>query len=158
MERESFEDEEVAKLLNEHFVCIKVDREERPDIDNIYMSVCQVMTGSGGWPLTIIMTPDKAPFFAATYIPKKARYGRDGMIELIPHVSNIWKNNKDKIKQATESIKEFLHKNASTASKSDLKLSVLDDAYKQFYKRFDENEGVLEMHPNSQALITFFSF
>ena len=71
MERESFEDEKVAQLLNDAFVCIKVDREERPDIDNIYMAVCQMMTHSGGWPLTIFMTPDKKPFFAATYIPKE---------------------------------------------------------------------------------------
>jgi uncharacterized protein YyaL (SSP411 family) len=70
MERESFEDEEVAKLLNDTFVCIKVDREERPDIDNIYMTVCSMMTGSGGWPLTVIMTPDKKPFFAGTYFAK----------------------------------------------------------------------------------------
>ena len=78
MERESFEDPQVAALLNEAFVCIKVDREERPDIDDIYMAVCQVLTGSGGWPLTIFMTPDKTPFFAATYIPKEGRYGRAG--------------------------------------------------------------------------------
>jgi uncharacterized protein YyaL (SSP411 family) len=73
MERESFEDPEVAKLMNEVFVSIKVDREERPDIDNIYMTICQMMTGSGGWPLTIIMTPDKKPFFAGTYFSKDTR-------------------------------------------------------------------------------------
>ncbi len=81
MERESFEDEEVAALLNETFVNIKVDREERPDIDAVYMKVCQLMTQSGGWPLTIMMTPDKKPFFAATYIPKETKYGRAGMLE-----------------------------------------------------------------------------
>ena len=79
MAHESFEDETVAALLNEAFVCIKVDREERPDIDGIYMSVCQMMTGSGGWPLTIVMTPDRRPFFAATYIPKESRWGRMGL-------------------------------------------------------------------------------
>jgi uncharacterized protein YyaL (SSP411 family) len=78
MERESFEDAEVAQLLNEVFVSIKVDREERPDLDNIYMTVCQMMTGSGGWPLTIIMTPEKKPFFAGTYFPKESRFGRIG--------------------------------------------------------------------------------
>ena len=76
MERESFEDQEVADLLNNAFACIKVDREERPDLDQVYMGVCQVLTGSGGWPLTIIMTPDKRPFFAATYIPKNSRLGQ----------------------------------------------------------------------------------
>ena len=75
MERESFEDDEVARLLNQYFVSIKVDREERPDIDTVYMNVCQGMTGHGGWPLTIIMTPDKKPFFASTYLPKHDRSG-----------------------------------------------------------------------------------
>jgi len=78
MARESFEDEAVAKLLNQTFICIKVDREERPDIDRVYMSAATAMTGRGGWPLTIIMTPDKKPFFAATYIPKAAASGRLG--------------------------------------------------------------------------------
>ena len=75
MERESFEDEEVAELLNRYYVSIKVDREERPDIDSIYMSVCQAMTGHGGWPLTVFMTPDAKPFYAGTYFPKKDRLG-----------------------------------------------------------------------------------
>jgi hypothetical protein len=84
MERESFENEETARLFNDTFICVKVDREERPDVDSIYMKVCQLMTGSGGWPLTIIMTPDKKPFFAATYIPRESRYERIGLLELIP--------------------------------------------------------------------------
>ena len=86
MEHESFEDPEVAALMNEAFVCIKVDREERPDIDQIYMTVCQAMTSSGGWPLTIIMTADKQPFFAGTYFPKESRYQRIGMMDLIPAI------------------------------------------------------------------------
>ena len=89
MERESFEDPEVANLMNEVFVSIKVDREERPDIDSIYMTVCQMMTGSGGWPLTIIMTPDKKPFFAGTYFPKDSRFGRIGMTQLVPRIKKI---------------------------------------------------------------------
>ncbi|HUH66400.1 MAG TPA: thioredoxin domain-containing protein, partial [Syntrophales bacterium] len=79
MAHESFEDPEVARLLNEVFVCIKVDREERPDIDKIYMNACQMMTGAGGWPLTVVMTPDKKPFFAATYIPRESGFGRIGL-------------------------------------------------------------------------------
>ena len=90
MEKESFEDEEVAKLMNDTFVSIKVDREERPDIDGIYMSVCQMMTGAGGWPLTIVMTPDKKPFFAGTYFPKYNRFNRIGMMELIPKLKSVW--------------------------------------------------------------------
>ena len=76
MAHESFEDQEVAELLNREYVSIKVDREERPDVDAVYKSVCQAMTGSGGWPLTILMTPEKKPFFAGTYLPKRGTYGR----------------------------------------------------------------------------------
>src|SRR4030065_648040 len=86
MAHESFENPEVARLMNETFVSIKVDREERPDIDGVYMTVCQMMTGSGGWPLTVVMTPDKEPFFAATYIPKGTRFGRAGMLDLVPRI------------------------------------------------------------------------
>ena len=83
MEKESFADPVVAKLLNDVFVCIKVDREERPDIDQIYMAAAHVLAGSGGWPLTILMTPDKKPFFAASYIPKESRYGMTGLLDQI---------------------------------------------------------------------------
>jgi uncharacterized protein YyaL (SSP411 family) len=97
MQHESFEDTEVAALMNESFICIKVDREERPDIDNVYMAVCQMMTGSGGWPLTIVMTPDKRPFFAATFIPKSSRFGRMGMMELVPKIAGVWKNQRSEV-------------------------------------------------------------
>ena len=100
MAHESFEDKTVAALLNEAFVCVKVDREERTDIDGIYMSVCQMMTGSGGWPLTVIMTPDRLPFFAATYIPKESRWGRQGLVELIPRLKTIWETRRDEVENA----------------------------------------------------------
>ena len=87
MEHESFEDDEVAALMNEHFIAIKVDREERPDIDNIYMQACRAMGKRGGWPLTIMMTSDKVPFFSGTYFPKSGRFGREGMTELIPRMA-----------------------------------------------------------------------
>ena len=86
MEHESFEDEKVAKLMNENFINIKVDREERPDIDAVYMEVLQKMTGQGGWPMTVLLTPDKKPFFAGTYFPKNNLGSRIGMIELIPKI------------------------------------------------------------------------
>ena len=104
MERESFEDEQVATLLNKHFVAIKVDREERPDIDHIYMSVCQMMTGEGGWPLTVVMTPDKRPFFAGTYFPKAARYGRIGLMELLPRLVQAWREEQDQIDEIGRNI------------------------------------------------------
>ena len=116
MEHESFENPEVAKLLNDVFISIKVDREERPDIDKVYMAVCQMMTGSGGWPLTIIMTPDKKPFFAATYIPKESRGGQTGLVQLVPLIDQLWKTkrkdilaSKDKIKNLLEDIHEAHH-------------------------------------------------
>lgn len=88
MAHESFEDYGVAALLNNFFISIKVDREERPDIDSVYMTACQIMTGSGGWPLTIIMTPDKKPFFAGTYFPKESGFGAIGLKELLLNVQD----------------------------------------------------------------------
>ncbi|MBN1299003.1 MAG: thioredoxin domain-containing protein [Actinobacteria bacterium] len=106
METESFEDQEVAKLLNSIFIPIKVDREERPDIDKVYMDFCQMLTGSGGWPLTIIMTPDKKPFFAATYIPKHNKYGRTGLMELGRHIGQLWKISRQEVLESAENIKK----------------------------------------------------
>jgi uncharacterized protein YyaL (SSP411 family) len=104
MERESFEDGEVAALLNDDFVSIKLDREERPDIDGVYMTVCQLTTGHGGWPLTIVMTPDRKPFFAGTYFPKESRGGRIGMIDLLPRLTGLWKGRRGEVLQSAESI------------------------------------------------------
>ena len=104
MAHESFEDREVAALLNRDFVCIKVDREERPDIDAVYMSVCQAMTGSGGWPLTVLMTPQQKPFFAGTYFPKKGAYGRMGLTELLERVALLWKDNREALTEAGNEI------------------------------------------------------
>ena len=96
MERECFEDQEVAEKLNENFISIKVDREERPDIDSIYMSVCQSLTGSGGWPLSVFLTPDAKPFYAGTYFPKHDRYGIPGFLSILDAISREWKNNRGK--------------------------------------------------------------
>ena len=108
MEHESFSDREVAALLNEHFISIKVDREERPDIDKVYMTVVQALTGSGGWPMTIIMAPDKKPFFAGTYLPKKARWGRPGLMELLPKITELWQNERKKVITSANQITRHL--------------------------------------------------
>jgi hypothetical protein len=100
MAHESFEHAEAARLLNEAFVCVKVDREERPDIDELYMNACQMMTGQGGWPLTIVMTPDRQPFFAATYIPLEDRMGRYGLLNLVPALAEAWKTRRQELLQA----------------------------------------------------------
>ncbi|HUX93466.1 MAG TPA: thioredoxin domain-containing protein [Ignavibacteriaceae bacterium] len=141
MEKESFEDMEVAGLMNEVFVSIKVDREERPDIDGIYMTVCQMLTGSGGWPMTIIMTPDKKPFFAGTYFPKVSRFGRIGMLELVPKINEIWKSKRDDILKSAEDIAGALQKDQHSNHSVQLSESIFDKAYNNFDKRFDKENG-----------------
>jgi len=108
MAHESFEDNEVAALQNRHFVCIKVDREERPDIDDFYMAVSQALTGSGGWPLNIFMTPDKRPFMAITYLPKRGRSGMSGLMELLPNIATLWRQHPDMIEKNCQAIMEAL--------------------------------------------------
>ena len=141
MEHESFEDPEVARLLNETFVCIKVDREERPDIDAVYMTVCQMMTGSGGWPLTIIMTPDKRPFFAATYIPKESRYGRMGMLDLIPRVQDLWKNHRQELLQGANQIVQLLGQMEGTGRRAVLDEHLFTTAFQEFQHQYDARFG-----------------
>jgi Highly conserved protein containing a thioredoxin domain len=104
MAHESFEDTEVADLLNQNYVAIKVDREERPDIDQIYMAVCQALTGRGGWPLSIFMTPEGKPFFAGTYFPKKGRMGIKGFVEILEQIANLWEKNRERIKTSGDMI------------------------------------------------------
>lgn len=147
MAHESFEDHKVAKLMNEVFVSIKVDREERPDIDKIYMTVCQMMTGSGGWPLTIIMTPDKKPFFAGTYFPKESRFGRIGLIDLINRISNLWNNNKNEILDSAEQITMSLQNIDQEAPGGKLNKNILTKAYNQLIISFDEKNGGFSEHP-----------
>ncbi len=139
MEKESYEDEKVAALMNEIFVSIKIDREERPDIDGIYMKVCQEMTGSGGWPLNIILTHDKRPFFAGTYIPKKSRYGRIGMLELLPQIRELWKNKRSEIESFAYSVISSLNKEQE--AEGELNEDMLHSAYEQLLEAFDEQHG-----------------
>jgi uncharacterized protein YyaL (SSP411 family) len=139
MEKESFEDDDVAALMNDAFVSIKVDREERPDIDSIYMAVCQAMTGSGGWPLNLLLTPDRKPFHALTYIPKESRLGRVGMLDLIPQVKELWNSQRDEIEKAANQNVNAL-KPASLAGER-LTDDILHIAYEQLLGMFDEEHG-----------------
>ena len=140
MEKESFEDAEVAQLLNEIFVCIKVDREERPDIDSVYMAVCQMMTGKGGWPLTIVMTPDRKPFFAATYIPKESRFGLVGIVDLLPRIQRLWISERKKVLESAEGVVSVLE--GSTVSRNkEMDISILKSAYEELEMKFDEKYG-----------------
>jgi uncharacterized protein len=108
MERESFENQEIADTLNKYFISIKVDREERPDIDQIYMSAVQAVTGSGGWPMTIFMTPDKHPFFAGTYFPPQSNYGRPGFLDVIMQIAKIYRETPDEIQKSAKSILDHI--------------------------------------------------
>ncbi len=141
MEHESFEDPQVARLMNEVFVSIKVDREERPDLDNIYMTVCQMMTGSGGWPLTIVMTPDKKPFFAGTYFPKESRHGRIGMLDLIPRIQEIWMKRHDEVTKSADQITTALQQHSRNEPGEELGELTLRAAYERLAQRFDEQHG-----------------
>lgn len=142
MAHESFEDENVAAILNKFFISIKLDREERPDVDSVYMTVCQALTGSGGWPLTIIMTPDQKPFFAGTYFPKTSRYGMPGLIEILESVATQWKNSKEKLINSSDNILKELGKFFVSES-NDTKLSEknLKNGYNQLLKSFDIKYG-----------------
>jgi len=141
MAHESFEDPEVAELMNDNFVSVKVDREERPDIDRVYMTVCQMMTGSGGWPLTIIMTPDKKPFFAATYIPRETRFGRIGLLDLIPRIKEFWSTRQSDILNSASQITDALIKASPVFSGQEPGESVLQLAYDQLTARYDNEYG-----------------
>ena len=125
MERESFEVNEVAALLNRYFISIKVDREERPDVDHLYMAFCQALTGSGGWPLTIIMTPDKKPFFAGTYFPKTQRNGHQGLMELLEQVGTLWNTNEGKLRDSAERIVSAVHSGRTKTNKPSIPSSAL---------------------------------
>ncbi|MBP1925581.1 uncharacterized protein YyaL (SSP411 family) [Sedimentibacter acidaminivorans] len=142
MAHKSFEDAEVAEALNKDFVCIKVDREERPDIDSVYMSVAQRLTGSGGWPLTIIMTAEQKPFFAGTYFPKQSRYGIKGLLDILTIVTTKWKNNKDEILESSSNITDIIKKQENIrGEKFNLSKDIIETAKETFRKSFDKKYG-----------------
>lgn len=150
MAHECFEDEEVAEVLNRNFVSIKVDKEERPDIDSVYMSVCQGITGSGGWPLTIIMTPDQKPFFAGTYYPKTRRYHMPGILEILDAVAVEWEKNRESLLKSADKIVEVLknrlegqnqnQKQKESLERTDMKV-LIQEAKESLYQSFDNWYG-----------------
>jgi uncharacterized protein YyaL (SSP411 family) len=141
MEHESFEDDEVAAILNEHYVSIKVDREERPDVDHLYMTVCQAMSGQGGWPLTIIMTPDKKPFFSGTYFPKKRKFGRYGLMDILPQIAEKWKEDPARVVETANRIVEEVGKRMLVNLKGKVSEETLDQAYAHYAQIFDPAYG-----------------
>ncbi|MFW6008059.1 MAG: thioredoxin domain-containing protein [archaeon] len=147
MAEESFESKEVAKLLNKNFISIKVDREERPDIDNIYMNVCQLLTGSAGWPLSIFMTFEKKPFYADTYIPKNNKYGKPGLITLLEKINKLWNNNREKLLSIADDVVKHLNQNQQYVAGKILEIDdtdnnkIFEQAYETLEASYDNKYG-----------------
>jgi uncharacterized protein len=141
MERESFEQEEIGRILNDHFVPIKVDREERPDVDHIYMTVCQALTGGGGWPLTVILTPDRKPFFAGTYFPPESRFGRSGLKEILYQVVSAWEGQRERVLDAAGRITEAIEPHFAGSPGEALDEEILHLCARELEGRYDEIHG-----------------
>ncbi|MGH7456214.1 MAG: thioredoxin domain-containing protein, partial [bacterium] len=122
MERESFENPDIAQIMNEYFVCIKVDREERPDVDKVYMTAVQAMTGSGGWPMSVWLTPNLQPFFAGTYFPPDSRYGRPGFPDLLKRLHATWMEQREQVLQSGEQIIKVLQEHTAVSVAPDTAL------------------------------------
>ncbi len=140
MARESFEDAEVAEILNKDFISIKVDREERPDLDQVYMNACHAMTGEGGWPLTIVTTPDKKPFFAGTYFPKESQWGRPGIMDVLQQLTKAWQDERRSIDSISEQVTQILQTQAKETT-GELGKSTVEEAFREFIERFDDQYG-----------------
>lgn len=140
MERESFEDEDVAALLNEYFVPVKVDREERPDLDQVYMEACQAMTGRGGWPLNLALTPEGRPFFAATYLPPEDRGRRSGVKSILQQLHQLWERDRERVENSAEKIAEALSPRSSGRG-VELREGLLEKAADQLCELHDREHG-----------------
>lgn len=153
MEKESFESEEVAEILNSKFISIKVDREERPDIDNIYMKASVMMTGTGGWPLTIIMTPQKQPFFAGTYLPKTSRAGMTGLIEVLRSIGESWEKRRQTIITLAEGSANYVIESSGASDRKEAVSRVLlDEGYVMLLDSFDSLHGGFGCAPKFPSL------
>ncbi|GCD12994.1 thioredoxin domain-containing protein [Clostridium tagluense] len=151
MEKESFENEAVAAILNKYFVAIKVDKEERLDIDSIYMTVCQALTGSGGWPLTIFMTPDKKPFYAGTYFPVESRYGMPGIMDVMNSLAQQWNEKREDIVKSSERIVEHIKGIDALVNREEIGEEEIHNAYNSFNSVFDANYGGFGSSPKFPA-------
>ncbi len=146
MAHESFEDEEVAEALNRDFIAIKVDKEERPDIDNVYMNICQAMNGQGGWPLTVFMTPEQNPFFAATYYPKRSTGQMAGLMDILKIVSEKWATEKEKLIANSEEIASLLNKQTDTQPGA-ISYTLVENAVMMFRQMYDTKNGGFSAMP-----------
>ena len=141
MGRESFEDQGVAGILNRSFVSVKVDREERPDVDAVYMAICQALTRQGGWPLTLLLDTKKRPFYAATYLPKNSRYGMTGLTELLLKVSELWKTSRNRLLESGEQIVEAMREQDRTGYVQEPEKNLLYEAFSAFAHSYDSRFG-----------------
>ncbi len=147
MERESFADADVARLMAQHFIAVKVDREERPDIDHVYMQVCQRTSRRCGWPLNVIMTPERKPFFVSTYLPRQARYGRPGMLELLPYVHKVWQERRQEVQQLAERVVAALQPPPAETAEQVLDQATLDLTYGHLSALYDTEHGGIGSAP-----------
>jgi hypothetical protein len=141
MERESFENEQIAGIMNQYFICIKVDREHRPDVDGIYMNAVQMMTGSGGWPLSVFLTPDGKPFYGGTYFPPKDMYGRPGFERVLLSIADAWKNRRQELVDSSQKISEVLASLTEPTEKETLSADMLQAGFDYFRATFDATNG-----------------
>lgn len=141
MERESFENEGVAALMNAHFVCIKVDREERPDLDEIYMKAVQAMTGQGGWPMSVFLTPELEPFFGGTYFPPHGAYGRPGFTEVLRSLAASWESEPAKVAERGKRMADMIRRDASASFAGELDPAVLDTSLTMLSQSYDDAWG-----------------
>ena len=142
MEHESFENPSIAQVMNQNFINIKVDREERPDLDQIYMSAVQMMTGSGGWPLTIFLLPNGEPIFGGTYFPPEDRYNRPGFLRVLETIAEAYRTRRGEIMQNAKSLREHLTRSTFRKTQDEtVDANLLDSAYRSIASRFDSGEG-----------------
>jgi len=156
MERESFENEGIAAIMNEHFVNIKVDREERPDVDSIYMGAVQAMTGQGGWPMTVFMTPDGKPFYGGTYFPPEDRGGLPAFPRVLEAIASAYRNNRSQIVQTTEQLLSHMRQaSAGVRGVEPLTTDVMNRAFAQLAAQFDSNHGGFGLQPKFPQPMTY---
>ena len=141
MERESFEDEQVAGILNDRFIAIKVDREERPDVDDVYMKAVQTMTGSGGWPLSVFLTAEGKPFYGGTYFPPVAAPGRPSFTQVLRALAQAWREQRQDLLASAQKVTEILGKPAGEAAAEPLEPGILHAAHGILSQHFDETHG-----------------
>src|ERR1700730_13721781 len=152
MARESFEDEETAGVMNRDFVAIKVDREERPDLDQVYMRAVQAMTGSGGWPMTVFLLPDGTPFFAGTSFPSSERFGMPSFLRVLPAVADAFANRQQEVDQTADQVREFLKRPALPLAAGTLEPALRDGAYTPMPRDCDGADGGAPKSPQPMLL------